>query len=132
MKPTKKDIMKSIINNDENEFDQELDIVGPSLKQDFKSKLKEIKDKIDFVGFICDSKLKRSIDDYTNTIKSSKAQLFDDITKLNFKLVEIKKQNTKEDFMNKLKTDLNSIKLQVQQKDKELDSIIAIIKIISY
>lgn len=87
---------------------------------DLDRKMKDINLQIELIGKICDTKMAQSYEEYHNTIKSSKAQLWDDLTKLNFKLIEYKKQNTKEDYISKLKADLKSITQQVQQKDKEL------------
>lgn len=106
---------------DDENLTNQLEFVSPTYKDEVERQLKDIYGRIEDIGKICDAKMARSYDEYNNNIKSSKAQLWDDLTKLNFKLIEIRKQNTKEDYMNKLKNDLTSIKLQVQQKDKELE-----------
>lgn len=98
-----------------------IDNLIPALyKDDLEKKLEDIYSKIEIVGKVCDVKMAQSYEEYHNSIKSNKAQLWDDLTKLNFKLIEFKKQNTKEDFVNKLKSDLKNITEQVHQKDKEL------------
>lgn len=90
-------------------------------QEDIDKKLKEISQQVELIGKVCDYKMAQSYEEYHNTIKSSKAQLWDDLTKLNFKLIEYNKQNTKEDYINKLKQDLKLISNQVQAKDKELN-----------
>lgn len=98
-----------------------IDNLIPALyKDDLEKKLEDIYSQIEIVGKVCDVKMAQSYEEYHNSIKSNKAQLWDDLTKLNFKLIEFKKQNTKEDFVNKLKSDLKNITEQVHQKDKEL------------
>jgi len=66
--------------------------------------------------------MQKSFDDFTNVIKSKKANHLDELTKLNFKYIEAVKQNTREDFLSKLKVDLVNIKSQVSEKDKQLQS----------
>jgi len=73
----------------------------------------------------------RSKDDYNNVIKSKKAQHLDELTKLKFKKIEAEKQNTREDFLSKLKVDLVNIKAQVSDKDRELQGTKYIIIVIS-
>lgn len=106
---------------DENDNVKNVESNIPAIyKEELDRKLFEINMQIDMIGMICDNKMAHSYEEYNNSIKSSKAQLWDDLTKLNFKLIEFKKQNTKEDFINKLKNDLKNIAHQVQMKDKEL------------
>jgi hypothetical protein len=97
-----------------------LDGVGAHEKDDIELRLKEIDSKIEDLGKICDKKKQKSYEDYNNVLKSNKSQFLDELTKLNFKLIETIKQNTREDFLQKLKKDLSNIKNQVYEKDKEL------------
>lgn len=107
--------------NDED--DAKIDNFIPAIyKDELEKRLEDIHTQIEMVGKVCDVKMAQSYEEYHNSIKSSKAQLWDDLTKLNFKLIEFKKQNTKEDFVNKLKSDLKNITEQVHQKDKELSA----------
>jgi hypothetical protein len=91
-------------------------------KEDIERKIKDIDNKIEDVGKICDSKKLKSFEEYNNVLKSNKSQILDELTKLNFKLIEAVKQNTREDFLNKLQKDLALIKGNVSDKDKELQS----------
>ena len=109
--------MRKITDDDEFKIEE---FVPITYKDEVEKKLEGINLQIDLIGKVCDTKLAQSYEEYHNSIKSSKAQLWDDLTKLNFKLIEFKKQNTKEDFINKLKTDLKNITIQVHQKDREL------------
>jgi hypothetical protein len=97
-----------------------LEGVGVHEKEDIELRLKEIDSKIEDLGKICDKKKQKSYEDYNNVLKSNKSQFLDELTKLNFKLIETIKQNTREDFLQKLKKDLSNIKNQVYEKDKEL------------
>lgn len=106
--------------DEENNNAHDNENVPSQYKDDIDKRINDIQLQIELIGKICDTKMAQSYDEYHNTIKSSKAQLWDDLTKLNFKLIEYKKQNTKEDYINKLKTDLKVITQQVQTKDKEL------------
>ena len=85
-------------------------------------KLTDIESKIEDLGKICDIKKQRSYEDENNLLKSKKSHYLDELTKLNFKLIEVIKQNTREDFLQKLKKDLAIVKNQVYEKDKELQS----------
>ena len=97
-----------------------LENISPIDKEEIERRLKEIDYKIEDLGKICDKKKLKSYEDYNNILKSNKSQFLDELTKLNFKLIETIKQNTREDFLQKLRKDLNSIKNQVYDKDKEL------------
>jgi DNA-binding transcriptional MerR regulator len=97
-----------------------LENLSPIDKEEIERRLKEIDFKIEDIGKICDKKKQKSYEDYNNILKSNKSQFLDELTKLNFKLIETIKQNTREDFLQKLRKDLNSIKNQVYDKDKEL------------
>jgi hypothetical protein len=97
-----------------------LENISPLDKEEIERRLKEIDYKIEDLGKICDKKKLKSYEDYNNILKSNKSQFLDELTKLNFKLIETIKQNTREDFLQKLRKDLNSIKNQVYDKDKEL------------
>jgi hypothetical protein len=99
-----------------------LENISPLEKEDIERKLKEIDGKIEDIGRICDKKKQKSYEDYNNVLKSNKSQFMDELTKLNFKLIEAMKMNTREDFLNKIKKDLSMIKNQVYEKDKELQS----------
>lgn len=100
-----------------------LEHLSPLDREDIERKLKEIDSRIEEVGKICDKKKQKSYEDYNNVLKSNKSQFLDELTKLNFKLIEALKQNTREDFLNKLKKDVAVIKNQVYKKDKELQRI---------
>ena len=89
-------------------------------REEIDRRLKEIDYKIEDLGKICDKKKQKSYEDYNNILKSNKSQFLDELTKLNFKLIETIKLNTREDFLQKLRKDLNAIKNQVYEKDKEL------------
>jgi hypothetical protein len=104
-------------------IDLNLECIDPNEREDLERKLKDIDNKIEDVGRICDSKKTKSYEDYNNVLKSNKSQILDELTKLNFKLIEAVKQNTREDFLNKLQKDLAVIKGNVSDKDKELQSI---------
>jgi hypothetical protein len=104
-------------------IDLNLECIDPNEREDLERKIKDIDNKIEDVGKICDSKKAKSYEDYNNVLKSNKSQILDELTKLNFKLVEAIKQNTREDFLNKLQKDLSVIKGNVSDKDKELQSI---------
>lgn len=97
-----------------------LDIVSPSDRPGIENRLKEIENTIEDIGKICDIKKQKSFEDYNNVLKSNKSQFLDELTKLKLKLMESIKQNTREDFLHKLKRELNTIKNQVYDKDKEL------------
>ena len=97
-----------------------LDNLSPIDREEIDRRLKEIDYKIEDLGKICDKKKQKSYEDYNNILKSNKSQFLDEFTKLNFKLIETIKQNTREDFLQKLRKDLNTIKNQVYEKDKEL------------
>lgn len=97
-----------------------LDNLSPIDREEIDRRLKEIDYKIEDLGKICDKKKQKSYEDYNNILKSNKSQFLDELTKLNFKLIETIKQNTREDFLQKLRKDLNTIKNQVYEKDKEL------------
>ena len=101
-----------------------LENLSPLEKEEIERRLKEIDSRIEDIGKICDKKKQKSYEDYNNVLKSNKSQFLDELTKLNFKLIETIKQNTREDFLQKLRKDLNSIKNQVYEKDKELQGII--------
>lgn len=103
-------------------IDLNLECIDPNEREDLERKLKDIDNKIEDVGKICDSKKTKSYEDYNNVLKSNKSQILDELTKLNFKLIEAIKQNTREDFLNKLQKDLAVIKGNVSDKDKELQS----------
>ena len=107
------------IDEEENQVDKAIPI---QYKDEVERKLEEIHSQIEMIGLVCDRRMALSYDEYQNSIKSNKAQLWEDLSKLNFKLIEFKKQNTKEDFVQKLKADLKNISQQVHLKDKELDS----------
>ena len=97
-----------------------LDNLSPIDREEIDRRLKEIDYKIEDLGKICDKKKQKSYEDYNNILKSNKSQFLDELTKLNFKLIETIKLNTREDFLQKLRKDLNAIKNQVYEKDKEL------------
>jgi hypothetical protein len=99
-----------------------METLNLSEKNEIERKLKEIDCKIEDIGKICDKKKLKSYEDYNNVLKSNKAQFLDELTKLNFKLMEAVKQNTREDFLKKLRKDLGLIKNQVYDKDKELQA----------
>lgn len=126
MKKTKTKTQKNNINGKHyNKIDYgeiTLDHVNLSDKAIIESQMRDIDTKIEEIGKICDVKKQRSFDDYNNVLKANKAQFLDELTQLNFKLMETLKHNTREDLMNKLKKDLNIIKNQVTEKDKELHS----------
>jgi vacuolar-type H+-ATPase subunit E/Vma4 len=105
------------------QYDTNLDNLNPIDKENIERRIKEIENKIEDIGVICDRKKEKSLEDYNNVLKSNKAQFQDELTKLKFKLMETLKQNTREDFLNKLKKDLGGIKNQVYDKDKELQSM---------
>jgi hypothetical protein len=118
---------KSVAVNNPPKISQNLDKVDinfeciePIDKEDIERKIKDIDNKIEDVGKICDSKKLKSFEEYNNVLKSNKSQILDELTKLNFKLIEAVKQNTREDFLNKLQKDLALIKGNVSDKDKEL------------
>jgi len=96
------------------------DYLSNSDREIIENKLNDIDIKIEDIGKICDKKKEKSYEDYNNVLKSNKLQYLDELTKLNFKLMEAVKQNTREDFLQKLKNDLQTIKSQVYDKDKEL------------
>ena len=102
--------------------DINFECIDPNEKEDLERKIKDIDNKIEDVGKICDSKKLKSYEEYNNVLKSNKSQILDELTKLNFKLIEAVKQNTREDFLNKLQKDLSLIKGNVSDKDKELQS----------
>jgi hypothetical protein len=97
-----------------------LDHLNQNDKEIIEKQLKDIDSKIEDIGRICDRKKQKSYEEYNNILKSSKSQYLDELTKLNFKLMEAIKQNTREDFLQKLKKDLGIVKNQVYEKDKEL------------
>jgi hypothetical protein len=107
-----------------------LENISPLDKEEIERRLKEIDYKIEDLGKICDKKKLKSYEDYNNILKSNKSQFLDELTKLNFKLIETIKQNTREDFLQKLRKDLNSIKNQVYDKDKELQGKFYYLKLI--
>ena len=120
---------KSVAVNNPPKISQNLDKVDINFecieqidKEDIERKIKDIDNKIEDVGKICDSKKLKSFEEYNNVLKSNKSQILDELTKLNFKLIEAVKQNTREDFLNKLQKDLALIKGNVSDKDKELQS----------
>jgi hypothetical protein len=100
-----------------------LDNLNPIEKEEIDRRLKDIDTRIEDIGKICDKKKQKSYEDYNNILKSNKSQFMDELTKLNFKLIETIKQSTREDFLQKLRKDLDVIKNQVYDKDKELQSI---------
>lgn len=95
-------------------------------KEQIETTMKELDNKIEELGKIVDSKVQKSYDEFNSVLKQKKTQHQDELTKLNFKLIEAIKQNTREDFLTKLKNDLKSIQDQVYDKDKQLQSIIFI------
>jgi len=97
-----------------------LENINPTEKEEIERRLKEIDSRIEDIGKICDKKKLKSYEDLNNVLKSNKAQFLDELTKLNFKLMEAIKQNTREDFLQKLRKDLTNTKNQVYEKDKEL------------
>lgn len=99
-----------------------LENVNPYEKENIEKQLKDIDSKIEDIGKICDKKKLKSYEEYNNILKSNKSQFLDELTKINFKLMEAIKQNTREDFLQKLKKDLSIVKNQVYDKDKELQS----------
>ncbi len=100
-----------------------LDNLNANDREIIDNQLKDIDSKIEDIGKMCDKKKQKSFEEYNNVLKSSRSQYIDELAKLNFKLLEAVKQNTKEDFLISLKKDLISIKNQVYQKDKELQGI---------
>ena len=110
------------ISQNTEKVDINFDCIDPNEKEDLERKIKDIDNKIEDVGKICDSKKLKSYEEYNNVLKSNKSQILDELTKLNFKLIEAVKQNTREDFLNKLQKDLSLIKGNVSDKDKELQS----------
>jgi hypothetical protein len=99
-----------------------LDYLASNDREIIEKKLKDIDLKIEDLGILCDRKKLRSYEDENNLLKSKKSHYLDELTKLNFKLMEVIKQNTREDFLQKLKKDLAVLKNQVHEKDKELQS----------
>ncbi len=97
-----------------------LDHLSTNDREIIENQIQDIDSKIEDIGRICDKKKQKSYEEYNNILKSSKSQYLDELTKLNFKLMEAIKQNTREDFLQKLKKDLGMIKNQVYEKDKEL------------
>lgn len=106
--------------NKEEDMLQDMPINTLQYKEEFNNKLKDINKSIELIGKVCDTKMAESYEDQSNSIKSHIAQLYDDLSKLKFKLIEYKKQNTKEDYVIKLKSDLKRINKLVQDKDEEL------------
>jgi hypothetical protein len=104
--------------NDRDELNLDNLLVGN--RDDLENKLYEIDFKIDEIGKLCDSKKQRSYEDCTNVIKTNKSKELEELSRLNFILLETIKQNTKEDYLNGLKKDVGSMKQQVDNKDKEL------------
>ena len=91
-------------------------------REQIESTMKELDSKIEELGKIVDSKVQKSYDEFNSVLKQKKTQHQDELTKLNFKLIEAIKQNTREDFLTKLKNDLKNIQNQVYDKDKQLQS----------
>ena len=91
-------------------------------REHIDSTMKELDSKIEELGKIVDSKVQKSYDEFNSVLKQKKTQHQDELTKLNFKLIEAIKQNTREDFLTKLKNDLKNIQNQVYDKDKQLQS----------
>ena len=91
-------------------------------REHIESTMKELDSKIEELGKIVDSKVQKSYDEFNSVLKQKKTQHQDELTKLNFKLIEAIKQNTREDFLTKLKNDLKNIQNQVYDKDKQLQS----------
>lgn len=110
------------ISQNMDKVDLNLECIDINDREDLERKIKDIDNKIEDVGKICDIKKTKSYEDYNNVLKSNKSQILDELTKLNFKLIETIKQNTREDFLNKLQKDLAVIKSNVSDKDKELQS----------
>jgi CII-binding regulator of phage lambda lysogenization HflD len=98
------------------------DNLNPIDKENIELALREIDNKIEELGKIADNKLQKSHDEFNSVLKQKKTQHQDELTKLNFKLMEAIKQNTREDFLTKLKNDLKNIQDQVYEKDKQLQS----------
>lgn len=98
------------------------DNLNPIDKENIELALREIDNKIEELGKIADNKLKKSYEEFNSVLKQKKTQHQDELTKLNFKLMEAIKQNTREDFLTKLKNDLKNIQDQVYDKDKQLQS----------
>ena len=92
-------------------------------KEQIEATMKELDSKIEELGKIVDSKVQKSYDEFNSVLKQKKTQHQDELTKLNFKLIEAIKQNTREDFLTKLKNDLKNIQNQVYDKDKQLQII---------
>jgi len=109
----------------------EFDCLDKGMREGFEFKIREIEEDIESILKSCKQKMDRSKDDYNNVIKSKKAQHLDELTKLKFKKIEAEKQNTREDFLSKLKVDLVNIKAQVSDKDRELQGTKYIIIVIS-
>ena len=107
-------------NTDKNE--NLLENVNAIDKEQIELTMKELDNKIEELGKIVDSKVQKSYDEFNSVLKQKKTQHQDELTKLNFKLIEAIKQNTREDFLTKLKNDLKTIQNQVYDKDKQLQS----------
>jgi hypothetical protein len=108
-------------NNDKNE--NLLENVNAIDKEQIELTMKDLDSKIEELGKIVDSKVQKSYDEFNSVLKQKKTQHQDELTKLNFKLIEAIKQNTREDFLTKLKNDLKTIQNQVYDKDKQLQSM---------
>ena len=83
-------------------------------------KLKEIDSKIENIGYLCDKKKQRSLEEMNSVIKKEKTQILDNLANLNVVLNETVKQNTKDNYLNSLKKDVAVLKSQVHDKDDEL------------
>jgi hypothetical protein len=106
---------------DRNEINS-LEIFNQADREEIDFVLRDIDTKIEEIGKLCDKKKEKTNEDYKNVIKHNKSQLNEELSKLKLKLIETTNINTKDDMMNKLKKELNTLKDQVFEKDKELQS----------
>ena len=91
-------------------------------KDILEKKLQEINDNIEVIGQICDRKKQRSYEEYSSVLKSNKALIEEELSKVRFKLVDALKNSTREDLLKKLQKDFSNKKNQVYDTDKDIQN----------
>lgn len=97
-----------------------LDNMIPTDREEIDSLIRNIDSKIEEIGKLCDKKKEKTYEDYKNVLKHNKSLLNEELGKLKIKLIETENMNMKDDMLNKIKKELNTIKNKVFEKDKEL------------
>lgn len=66
--------------------------------------------------------MNKTNEEYNNILNDKRKDYLDEFENLRAKLVEALKQNSNDDIIIKMRNDLNNLKQQVSDKDKELQS----------